>query len=185
MAADDDGDRLRSARRPVVVVMGISGSGKTTIGMALARRLGCAFQEGDAFHPPENVEKMRSGIPLTDADRAPWLDKVAAWIAARAAADEAGVIACSALKRTYRDRLRAADPELAFVFLDPGEAVLRERLARRTGHFMPASLLASQLETLEPPALSERSIRLSGEEDIEAACDRITAWLNATATCAS
>lgn len=162
---------------PLVVVMGVSGSGKSTIGLALAHRLGCRFQEGDALHPAANRAKMARGIPLTDEDRAPWLKAIAHWLAARAAEGVCGVITCSALKRAYRDQLRAAVPDLAFIFPDPAPAVLRQRVEGRTGHFMPASLLASQLDTLERPGADERALRLSGEDDVEAACRHIAAWL--------
>lgn len=131
----------------VVVVMGVSGSGKSTVGRALAERLGVAFADADDFHPPANVAKMRAGEPLDDADRAPWLDAVAGWIADRG--DRGGVMSCSALKHRYRDRLRRADPGLFFVHLDGSAELIASRLAVRRGHFMPATLLASQLRALE------------------------------------
>jgi gluconokinase len=162
---------------PLVVVMGVSGSGKSTIGLALAHHLGCSFQEGDALHPAANRAKMARGEPLTDADRAPWLEAVAAWLAARAAEDVCGVITCSALKRIYRDHLRASVPDLAFIFPDPPATLLRERVETRTGHFMPASLLQSQLDTLEPPGADEQVLRLSGDETVETACRRAADWL--------
>ena len=157
---------------PVIVVAGVSGSGKSVVGEALARRLGCPFQEGDAFHPAANVAKMHAGEPLTDADRAPWLDRVGGWIAAQAASGESGVISCSALRRAYRDRLRAAGgPALRFVLLDPPAAELRRRLAARTGHFMPASLLDSQLVTLEEPGAEEDVLRIEAVAPVEVLCD--------------
>ena len=138
--------------RPVVV-MGVSGSGKTTVGAALADALGLRFVDGDALHPAANVAKMAAGIPLDDADRAPWLDAVGAVLAAGSV-----VVACSALKRTYRDRLRAAAPDLELVFLDGSRELLASRMAARPGHFMPASLLDSQLATLEPPTADEHPV---------------------------
>jgi len=166
---------------PVAVVMGVSASGKSTLGVALARRMGWAFEEGDDLHPQANVAKMRAGHPLEDADRAPWLDRVAGWIAERSAAGEGGVITCSALKRAYRDRLRTARPDLAFVLPDPPEAVLRERIAARQGHFMPPSLLTSQLRTLERPAPAERALAIGGDVSAEAVLDTIDAWLVSSA----
>ncbi|MGK5446981.1 gluconokinase [Streptomyces radiopugnans] len=127
--------------------MGVSGSGKTTVGTALAERLGVPYAEADDFHPPENVAKMASGVPLTDEDRAPWLDAIAAWL--KAQDGEGGVVTCSALKRAYRDRLRRAAPEVFFLHLDGSPELIGERLSGRTGHFMPSALLRSQFETLE------------------------------------
>ena len=138
--------------RPVVV-MGVSGSGKTTVGAALADALGLPFVDGDALHPAANVAKMAAGIPLDDADRAPWLDAVGAVLAAGPV-----VVACSALRRVYRDRLRAAAPGLLLVFLDGSREVLAQRMAGRPGHFMPASLLDSQLATLERPDPDEHPV---------------------------
>jgi len=133
--------------------MGVSGSGKTTVGRALAARLGLPFTDGDDLHPRANVEKMAAGIPLTDEDRAPWLDAVGDVLAAGDA-----VVACSALRRTYRDRLRTAAPDLALVFLHGDPELLVSRLRGRAGHFMPASLLDSQLATLEPPSADEHAV---------------------------
>lgn len=134
-----------SYSRPVVV-MGVSGSGKTTIGAALADAIGLRFVDGDALHPAANIAKMAAGIPLDDADRAPWLDAIGAVLAAGPV-----VVACSALKRVYRDRLRAAAPGLHLVFLDGSAELLASRMAGRPGHFMPASLLYSQRATLQRP----------------------------------
>jgi gluconokinase len=136
----------------IVVLMGVAGSGKTTLGRLLAGQLGWTFVEGDAFHPPANVEKMHRGEPLTDADRAPWLRALHARIEELAAAGQSAVVACSALKQAYRDALAAARPEVVFVHLTAPPAVIRERLRARHGHFMPPALLASQLATLEEPA---------------------------------
>jgi carbohydrate kinase (thermoresistant glucokinase family) len=153
--------------RPVVV-MGVSGSGKTTVGAALADALGLPFVDGDALHPAANVAKMAAGIPLDDADRAPWLDAVGAVLAAGPV-----VVACSALRRVYRDRLRAAAPGLLLVFLDGSREVLAARMAARPGHFMPASLLDSQLATLERPDLDEHPVTV----DIAAPVPEIVASL--------
>jgi gluconokinase len=132
----------------MVVVMGVSGSGKSTVGGLLAERLGVPYAEADDFHPPANIAKMSAGHPLDDADREPWLDAIAAWIEERAG--QGGVVSCSALKRRYRDRLRAAAPDLFFLHLDGPPELIASRLAARMEHFMPAGLLRSQLEALEP-----------------------------------
>ena len=142
--------------------MGVSGSGKSTIAALLADRLGWDFAEGDSFHPAANVEKMSAGVPLTDADRRPWLDAIAEWIDRELEAGRDGVVTCSALKRSYRDRLRR--PGVRFVFLDPSRDELERRLAGRAGHYMPASLLDSQLTALEPPTPDEHVITLSGDD---------------------
>ncbi len=144
-----------SITRPLVV-MGVSGSGKTTVGEALAVALGVPFADGDALHPEANVAKMAAGIPLDDADRAPWLVAIGAVLAAGPV-----VVACSALKRAYRDRLRVAAPELELVYLEVDRATLLDRMAHRT-HFMPPSLLDSQLATLEPPTAEENAIVVNG-----------------------
>ncbi|WP_431946692.1 gluconokinase [Actinacidiphila sp. bgisy167] len=128
--------------------MGVSGSGKSTVGGLLAERLGVPYAEADDFHPPANIAKMSAGHPLDDEDRAPWLDAIAAWITGRG--DRGGVVSCSALRRRYRDRLRKDSPGLFFLHLDGSEELIAARLAARTGHFMPAGLLRSQLEALEP-----------------------------------
>ena len=146
--------------------MGVSGSGKSTIGAALADRLGIPFVDGDALHPMTNVERMAAGIPLTDEDRWPWLKKVGE---AMAAASGTGiVVACSALKRSYRDAIRAAAPEALFVYLDGPRELLASRLGHREGHFMPATLLDSQLEALEPLGDGERGIVISIDHSPEA-----------------
>ncbi|MFG2874862.1 gluconokinase [Streptomyces sp. NPDC048337] len=134
----------------VIVVMGVAGTGKTTVGRLLAEALALPYAEGDAFHPRANVAKMSAGTPLEDADRGPWLDAIGAWIRERAAAHSGGVVACSALKRAYRDRLRGAAPQAVFVHLTGERPLIEERMAARTGHFMPATLLDSQFATLEP-----------------------------------
>jgi gluconokinase len=136
----------------VIVLMGVSGSGKTTVGKLLANALGAEFAEGDAYHPPENIEKMRQGIPLKDADRWPWLKILSAEIDRWVAAGTPVVLACSALKQGYRDVLAKGRPEVRFVHLEGDKGLIRERLARRRGHYMPATLLDSQFAALEPPS---------------------------------
>lgn len=148
--------RLDSARAhrggpPILVIMGISGAGKSTVAQELAVRLGWAFEEGDALHPVANVAKMHAGIPLTDADRQPWLEHVAAWIDDQRARKQPGIITCSALKQSYRRIIIGDRPEVRLVYLRGGRDLIAEHLAGRDGHFMPASLLQSQIDTLEEP----------------------------------
>jgi len=139
-----------SSRKPMhVVVMGVSGTGKTSVGEELAEELGCEFIEGDSLHPRRNIEKMERGIPLTDEDRWPWLQAIAELVAVRDHEGTSTVVTCSALKRKYRDILRDAAPTF-FVHLDAPFEVLEERMSERTKHFMPASLLKSQFDDLEP-----------------------------------
>lgn len=166
-----------NAVAPLVVVMGVSGSGKTTLGTALAAALGVPFEEGDTLHPVANIAKMHAGVPLDDADRAPWLDAVAAWLAGHAGTG--GIVSCSALKRAYRDRLRCADPNLRFVLLDVDRATLADRVSHRPGHFMPASLLGSQLDTLEPPDGEADALTVDGTAGVERNVARVRAWLAA------
>ncbi len=147
--------RTQTVNRNIIVVMGITGSGKSTVGAALAYELGVDFVEGDDYHSPENVRRMASGIALTDEDRASWLRVLAARIREAHEAGPGLVVTCSALKRSYRDLLRAAAPELRFVFLKGSRALISERLSERRGHYMPVSLLDSQIETLEEPAADE------------------------------
>jgi gluconokinase len=142
-----------------IIVMGVSGCGKSTVGALLARELGWDFKDGDAFHPPANVEKMRSGAPLTDADRGPWLDAIAAHVAALETSGGHVVVACSALKRVYRDRLRAGGRVL-FVHLAGTYELIDARMKARKNHFMPPSLLESQFATLEPPAHDEPAVTI-------------------------
>ncbi len=145
-----------SAGTTSVVVMGVAGSGKTTTARALADYTGWRVLDGDDLQPPANVAKMAAGDALDDADRLPWLEAVAGWIGEAEAAASSAVVACSALKRVYRDLLRAGHPSVSFLCLDPPVEVLRRRLAQRRGHFMPSSLLDSQLETLERLQSDER-----------------------------
>ncbi|WP_374314574.1 gluconokinase [Microbacterium sp.] len=133
-----------------IVVMGVAGSGKSTIAAGLAKRVGGTFLDADDFHPPANVAKMRAGTPLTDEDRMPWLALVAEAMVAAERRDGTAVVACSALRRTYRDSIRAIAPDAFFVQLDGSPELLAERIGARTDHFMPASLLTSQLALLEP-----------------------------------
>ena len=154
--------------------MGVSGSGKSTIGALLAERLALPFADADAFHPPSNVQKMSEGTPLTDADRAPWLDALGAWLVAQPAG---GVIACSALKRAYRDRLRAAAPGLRVVHLAGVAGVIGARQAARVDHFMPVSLMASQFATLEAPGADEAALILDIATPPEALIAQVVAQL--------
>jgi gluconokinase len=145
----------RPLNKGLYVVMGVSGSGKSVIGAALARALRIDFVEGDEYHSAENVKRMTSGVPLTDEHRAQWLESLAARIVEAKCAGSGLVITCSALKRAYRDVLRARAPELQFVFLRGSGSLLAERIASRRGHFMPPSLLNSQLATLQEPSPDE------------------------------
>ena len=162
-----------------VIVMGVSGSGKSTFGAALAARLRCSFLEGDDLHSAANVAKMRSGHPLEDADRWPWLDRVAAELRDAATHDGTAIAACSALKRVYRDRLTlAVGMPLFFVFLDvPDHDELTRRLVHRPGHYMPPSLLDSQLAVLERPGADERAITLDAQQPIDRSCTLALDWI--------
>jgi gluconokinase len=167
------------ATAPVLVVMGVAGAGKSTVGRLLAERLGVPFREGDDLQPPENVAKMAAGIPLTDDDRWPWLERVAGWVASRRRAGGGGVVTCSALKRAYRDRI-AAGGGVVFVFLVLDRETLHERLAHRRGHYMPAVLLGSQLETLEEPRSGEPVVLVPATASPEDLVDRILEQLGTT-----
>lgn len=145
--------------RVILIVAGVSGSGKTTVGALVAGRLRWRFADADTFHPEANLAKMRDGIPLTDADREPWLRAITTWMDERLAAGESGVITCSALRRAYRDRLLRGRPA-TMAFLEANAAVLEERLRTRPGHFFPEKLLSSQLSTLEPPTPDEKRVRV-------------------------
>ena len=142
----------------IVVVMGVSGSGKSTVAALLAAALGCQFQEGDDLHPPENVEKMRNGIPLTDADRIPWLRKIGGEIDSWRTRGECGVLTCSALKRSYRDIIIGDRRDVVLVYLKGSRELIHQRMAARHGHFMPVALLDSQFATLEEPTPDEHPI---------------------------
>ena len=145
----------------MVVVMGVSGVGKSTVAKGLSTLLGWTFAEGDAFHPEANVAKMASGHPLTDDDRWPWLRSIGDWMSEEIAASRSGVVTCSALRRVYRDLLREGRPEVVFCHLVAGEDLIGERMVRRTDHYMPASLLPSQLATLEPLEPDEPGVVVS------------------------
>ncbi len=166
---------VASASRSVVV-MGVSGCGKSTVGRQLAVALGAEFAEGDQFHPPDNVARMAAGIALTDADRQGWLEILAQQLAAARAAGRARVLSCSALKRSYRDVLRHGAPDLLFVHLAGSRELLAQRMAARAGHYMPASLLDSQLATLEPPGADENALSF----DVALAPEAIIAALRAS-----
>jgi gluconokinase len=142
----------------IAVVMGVSGSGKSTVATLLATALGCEFQEGDDLHPNRNLEKMRSGRPLTDADRLPWLQKIAEKIDGWRAQHQSGVLTCSALKRSYRDIIIGKRSDVTLIYLAGSYELIHQRVAARHGHFMPASLLDSQFTNLEEPTLDERPI---------------------------
>ena len=153
----------------VLVVMGVSGSGKTTVGSMLAHRLRWPFQEGDELHPQANIDKMKSGRPLTDADRGPWLQLIADWVEQRLDAGQSGIITCSALKRAYRNVIDRRRRGVAFIFLDGSQKTIALRLASRHSHFMPPQLLLSQFEDLEPPAPDEPAMRF----DVDAAPEQL------------
>lgn len=167
----DDGDGPRGPRTRHVVVMGVSGSGKTTVARGIALSTGLLFAEADDFHSQANVDKMRSGRPLSDDDRLPWLNDLAGWMAERAAEGRSTVIACSALKRAYRDVLAGGPPTIDFVHLRGTVQLITQRISARAGHYMPASLLGSQIDTLEPLEPDESGIVL----DIDAPADELIA----------
>lgn len=162
-----------------LVVMGVSGSGKTTVATGVAKRLGWEFAEGDDFHPPANVQKMGSGRPLDDDDRWPWLRTLAALIGEREQTGGSVVLTCSALKRSYRDLLRDGHPSVWFAHVTADAELLRQRVAARRGHYMPSSLLDSQLASLEPLADDEPGVSVSGAGAPEDVVDRVLARLRA------
>jgi gluconokinase len=161
----------------VIVVMGVSGSGKTTVGALLAQRLGWPFADADAFHPPENVAKMRSGIALTDADRAPWLEAIAHWIDAARGSGRHGVVACSALKQRYRDVITGGHADVRLVHLEGSYDLIARRMAERPHHYMPVALLKSQFEALEPPAADENALVIPVQAPAPDIVERIVARL--------
>jgi ribose 5-phosphate isomerase A len=186
--ADADGvHRLESARAhrgrpPILVMMGVSGSGKSTVAEELAARLGWHFEEGDALHPEMNIAKMHAGIPLTDADRQLWLERVAAWIDAQRAKKQPGIITCSALKRAYRQIIVGDRPEVRLVYLRGGRDLIAEHLVDRRGHFLPASLLQSQIDTLEEPDPDEDPLTVDVGPPASQVADQIIRLLGASAT---
>jgi carbohydrate kinase (thermoresistant glucokinase family) len=157
-------------RNPILLLMGVSGSGKTTIGAMLAGRLGWKYAEADDFHPPANVEKMHNGIPLDDEDRKPWLEATAEWMKDQ---DRPAVVTSSALKRKYRDMLRAGRPDLRLVYLDGSRELIGNRMAARHGHFFPEQLLDSQFADLEPPGPEENPLIVSIDGPPERVVDEI------------
>ena len=169
---------MTSAEPVAIVVMGVAGCGKSTVGAALARALGARFLDGDDYHPRANVEKMASGTPLTDADRWPWLDRLAGEIAALRASGVATVTGCSALRRIYRDRLAARGP-VHFVHLSGDFELIAGRMAARAGHFMPRVLLESQFATLEPLASDEPGLTLDVDAPVTELVARVLAALRA------
>lgn len=171
-------DYLRSVGPLALIVMGVSGSGKSTLGAVLARTIDCPFLEGDEFHSPEAIAKMHAGVPLTDADRWPWLDRLGHAMDAAVASHGIAVASCSALRRTYRDCLRKViTAPVGFVLMDVDREELLRRLTARTGHYMPPSLLTSQIDTLERPQPDERTITLDATRPTEALCEQAVAWL--------
>ncbi|GAA1891603.1 gluconokinase [Lapillicoccus jejuensis] len=164
-----------------VVVMGVSGSGKTTVARGLAERMGWQFAEGDDFHPEANVAKMRAGTPLTDEDRWPWLRTVADWIGEQEAADRPAAVTCSALKREYRDLLREGHPSVRFCHVTAPAAKIHDRMEHRPDHYMPASLLTSQLDTLEPLQPDEPGVTVPGDGSPEAVLDAVVLALGLAA----
>jgi gluconokinase len=161
-----------------IIVMGVSGSGKSTVGEKLAEALHLPFLEGDSLHPKSNVDKMASGIPLQDEDRWPWLYKIGERMAA---AEQGLIVSCSSLKRSYRDRLRAAaGGKLAFLFLDGSFEVLHEHMGHRTGHFMPVTMLESQLATLESPVGEPLVFRADVVDPIEKIVAESLEWVRST-----
>ncbi len=152
--------------KPIVVLMGVSGSGKTTVGQTLANQLGVPFYDGDDFHPPQNIAKMAQGIPLDDDDRAPWLAALQRLITNHGQRGESAVIACSALKKTYRDQLRQGSQAVCIVYLQGSPTLIRERLAARQAHFMKADMWQSQFESLEPPS-PHNTLILNADQSVD------------------
>ncbi|MFI9204699.1 gluconokinase [Streptomyces sp. NPDC053048] len=161
----------------IVVVMGVAGTGKTTVGPLVADALGVPYAEGDDFHPAANIAKMSAGIPLDDADRAPWLDAIGDWARGQESAGLGGVVSCSALKRAYRDRLREAVPGLVFLHLTGDRELIAARMAGRKGHFMTARLLDSQFATLEPLEADEAGVTVDVTPDAAVIAERAVAAL--------
>lgn len=174
---------MTASTAPVLVIMGVSGSGKTTVAALLAGRLGWDFAEGDDMHPAANIAKMAAGRPLTDDDRWPWLAEVAAWIREHTAAHRPGVVACSALKRSYRDVLRG--DAVVFVYLEGSRELIAQRMTARHGHFMPVALLDSQFAALEPPGPDEHAITVDDSDSPEQIAMRVMAELRRAGTTAA
>ncbi len=161
-----------------LIVMGVSGAGKTTIGETLAARLGWPYEDADTFHPASNVAKMSAGQPLTDEDRLPWLKAIATEIDRACSAGEHVVIGCSALKRAYRDVLTQGRTDVRLIYLDGTQSLIADRLSHRKGHFMPPGLLISQFAALEPPTPDERPVTVSIDAEVELIVDRIISQLS-------
>lgn len=158
---------------PILLITGVSGSGKSTIGRLLAARLGWTYAEADDFHPDSNIAKMAAGQPLDDADRAPWLAAIGAWIDETTRAGQPAVVSCSALKRAYRDTLREGRPNVRLIYLDADHQIISERLAAREGHFFPARLLDSQFHDLERPDPDEHALMVDVDATPEQIVDRL------------
>lgn len=176
---NEAGAAARAAQ--VLVVMGVSGSGKSTVGALIAERLGWIFVDGDSFHTPEHVAKMHAGHALDDEDRAPWLARIAVWIQHRLEAGESGVVVCSALRRAYRDVLTRGSRRVRIVYLDGDRALVSKRLAERHGHFMSPRLLDSQFATLEIPGPDEHPVIVGIDAAPVTVADRVVAQLAAEA----
>ena len=165
---------MAASKLAAVVVMGVSGAGKSTVGKIIAANLGCPFRDADSFHPPANIEKMSRGEPLTDDDRWPWLQAIAAWIAEHRAAGTTCVVTCSALKRVYRDIVTAKQSaDVRLVYLKGEFELIAARLAARKGHFMPPALLKSQFDALEEPAADEHAIAVPIDATPEEIAERV------------
>jgi ribose 5-phosphate isomerase A len=174
--------RAHRSRPPVLVIMGVSGVGKSAVAQELAARFGWPFQEGDALHPEANVAKMQAGIPLTDPNRQPWLERVAAWIDDQRVKKQPGIITCSALKRSYRQIIVGDRPEVRLIYLRGSRDLIAQRLAGRSGHFMPASLLQSQIDTLEEPGPDEDPLTVDVKAPASQIAEEIIRLLGASAT---
>jgi ribose 5-phosphate isomerase A len=179
-----DSPRVHRGSPPVLVIMGVSAVGKSTVAQDLAARLGWPFEEGDALHPAANVAKMHAGMPLTDADREPWLERVAGWIDHQRAQKQPGIITCSALKRAYRQIIIGDRPEVRLVYLRAGRDLLAEHAAGRHGHFMPASLLQSQIDTFEEPGPGEDPLTVDVGSSAAETAEEIIRLLGASAAIA-
>jgi len=174
--------RAHRSRPPILVIMGVSGVGKSAVAQEVAARFGWPFQEGDALHPEANVAKMQAGIPLTDPNRQPWLERVAAWIDDQRVKKQPGIITCSALKRSYRQIIVGDRPEVRLIYLRGSRDLIAQRLAGRSGHFMPASLLQSQIDTLEEPGPDEDPLTVDVKAPASQIAEEIIRLLGASAT---
>ena len=169
-------DQPADGHHPLVVVMGVSGAGKSTVGIALADRLGLVYRDADEFHPQANIDKMAAGHPLDDRDRAPWLEAIGKWLAAN---EPTGAVAsCSALKRRYRRTLLAAAPTIHFLHLSGSAEVISDRMRHRPGHFMKASMLRSQIQTLEPLADDEPGVAIDVRLPVATIVDDFVRYLD-------